>query len=328
MPGFSNADADRLNRSIEGVGDAFFQRKVLELEQQQRDRANERADRGEAFQREQFDFTKNRATAQDAETARHRGALEQQGDERNAISGWKAQKDVLAQQQTALKYANDRFSHDMEFNARGVKDGIFTPEKAKELALTAWQKMPPEMQDELTKINSWARQLQAGVLDFSKPEAPPTEEFPPSPNDRIVRTPTGQVHRIPATRENYGTRELVDELTGNKTRNKTRIPLSKEEADALRAKLAAAPEKPAATPQGPGWGDRLRELLAGPKVEQPAGGPLPTFDPQSPGMQGRSLTAPPAEAPPAIQEGQTATNPKTGKKLIFKGGKWQPLKTN
>jgi hypothetical protein len=30
------------------------------------------------------------------------------------------------------------------------------------------------------------------------------------------------------------------------------------------------------------------------------------------------------KASPAIQEGQTATNPKTGQKLIYRGGKWNP----
>jgi hypothetical protein len=44
------------------------------------------------------------------------------------------------------------------------------------------------------------------------------------------------------------------------------------------------------------------------------------FDPWQPASANKVPEAPP------LQEGSTATNPKTGEKIIFKGGQWVPVK--
>ena len=83
--------------------------------------------------------------------------------------------------------------------------------------------------------------------------------------------------------------------------------------DSVKDFMTPAPETSVAQSSAVPSGPRSQARPAPPPVAKPG--------PAAPGTLGGTLPAPAQ----TYVEGQTATNPKTGQRMIFKGGQWRPL---
>ena len=266
MAGLDYRDVNMVSRSLDGLTEMLLRQKLLDEQRQARTEA-------QGFQREQFDFTKDRAKAQDEATAQYRT-----GQLGIAQTRAKTAADKLAADQAGNVSAWVQNSDGMTIEYKGPAAGLEQARAAAAAAGKPWtavqkpEKIPPvrisgetpngtvtayfDPQDAVPDPATGKSKMQLAVDQMGMAVAKTRQSSAPVTNDRAATeleeaamaaelagdNDKAQALKVRAEAlrsnisrpQSFGTREIEDP---DNPGVKTRVPLTKEEAERVRGTM-------------------------------------------------------------------------------------------